>query len=142
MFTADLHFSELCGVHRSVTLSRVHSLYQMNVGDFVKLKSSVKNISYPFIQAEYHAFLPSIFSLLILCFFSKNKKTIIVPERQKYQPRNTKGFIANKEPHRLNFTGWVVTFKITLTHLLVAYKYETNKTLHSSSLIKQDFDSY
>ena len=115
----------------------------MNVGDFVKLKSSVKNISCPFIEAEYHAFLPCIFTLLILCFFSsKSKKTIIVPERQKYQPRNTKGFIVNKEPHRLNFTGWAVNFKITLTHLLVAYKYENNETLHSSSLIKQDFDSY
>ena len=38
--------------------------------------------------------------------------------------------------------GWVITFKIILTYFLVAYKSKKNETLHSSSLIKQDFDSY
>ena len=85
LFTADLHFSELCGIHRSVALSRIHSLHQMNVRDFLKLKNSVKNFSYLFIQAEYHVLLPRIFTLLLLCLFSKDKKTIIILKRQKYQ---------------------------------------------------------
>ena len=76
LLTADLHFSELYEIHSSVTLSRIHSLHQMNARDFVKLKSSVKNISYPFIQAEYHVFLSCIFTLLVLCLFSKNKKKL------------------------------------------------------------------
>ena len=111
----------------------------MNARDFVKLKSSVKNYSYPFIQAEYHAFLPCIFTLLLLCLFSKNKKTIIVLKRQKYQPRNKKDFIAKKKSHRFNLPGWVITCKIVLTYFLIAYKSEKNEIL---SLIKQDFDSY
>ena len=114
----------------------------MNARDFVKLKRSVENISYPFIQAEYHVFLPCISTLLVLCLFSKNIKTIIVVKRRKYQPRNTKGFIAKKKSHRCNLPGWVITFKIILAYFLVAYKSEKNGTLHSCSLIKQDFDSY
>ena len=114
----------------------------MNARDFVKLKSSVKNISYPFIQAEYHIFLPCIFTLLLVCLFCKNKNTITVLKRQKYQPRNTKGFIAKKKSHRFNLTGWIITCKTIHTYFLVAYKSEKNETLHSSSLIKQDFDSY
>ena len=114
----------------------------MNARDFVKLKSSVKNNSYPFIQGEYHVFLACIFTLLLLCLFSKNKKTIIVLKRQKYQPRNTEGFIAKKKSQRFNLTGWVITCKTILTYFLVAYKSEKNEILHSSSLIKQDFDSY
>ena len=55
-FTAVLHFSELCGIHCSVKLSRIHNLHQMNARDFAKLKSSVKDISYIFIQADYHVF--------------------------------------------------------------------------------------
>ena len=110
--------------------------------DFVKLKSSVKDISFPFIQAEYHVFLPCFVTLLLLCLFSKNKKTIIVLKRQKHQPRNTKGFIVKKKSHRFNLTSWVITCKITLTYFLVAYKSEKNEIPHSSSLIKQDFDSY
>ena len=90
---ADLHFSELCGIHRSVTLSRINSLHQLNARDFVKLKGSVKDIPYPFIQAEYHVILPCIITLLLLCLFSKDKKTLIVLKRQKHQPRNTQGFI-------------------------------------------------
>ena len=114
----------------------------MNARDFVKLKSSVKDISYPFKQAEYHVFLPCTITLLLLCLFSKNKKTIILLKRQNHHPRNTKGFIAKKKWHRFNFTGWVITCKIILTYFLVAYKSEKNKILNSSSLIKQDFDSY
>ena len=66
----------------------------MNARDFVKLKSSVENISYSFIQAEYHVFLPCIFTLLLLCLLSKKKKTIIVLKRQnsKY-----KGLYSEKE---------------------------------------------
>ena len=63
----------------------------------------------------FYAFLPCIFTLLVPCLFSKNKKAIIVLKRQKYQPRNTKGFIAKKKSHRFNRTGWVITFKIILT---------------------------
>ena len=129
MFPADLHFSELCGIHCPVILSRIHSLHQMNTRDFVKLKSSVKNISYSFMEAEYHVFLPCIFTLLLLCLFSKKKKTLIVLKRQKYQPRNTNGFIAKKKSHLFNLTGWfVITFKIILTYFLVAHKYEKNET--------------
>ena len=76
LFTVDQHFSEFCGIHPSVTLSRIHSLHQMNARDFVKLKNTVKNVSYPFIQAEYHVILPCVFTLLILCLFSKNKKKL------------------------------------------------------------------
>ena len=105
MLTADLHFSELCEIHRSVTLSRIHSLYQMNARDIVKLKSSVKNNSYPFTQAEYHIFLPYVFTLLLPYFFNKNKKTTTVLKRQKYPSRNTKGFIVKKKSHRFKLTG-------------------------------------
>ena len=96
----------------------------MNAGDLVKLKSSVKNISYPLIQAEYHGFLLCIYVLLVLCLFSKNKKTIIVLKRQKYQPQNTKGFLAKKKLHQFNRMGWVITFRIIHTYFLVAYKSE------------------
>ena len=82
----------------------------MNARDFVKLKSSVRNSSYAFIQAEYHVFLPCIFTLLLLCFFSKNKKTVSVLKRQKYQPRNAKGFIAKKKSYWFNLTGWVIPY--------------------------------
>ena len=94
----------------------------MNARDFVKLKSSVKNISYPFIEVENHFFLPCTFTLVLLCLFSKNKKTITVLKRQKYQLRNRKDFIARKKSHRFNLTGWVITFKIILTYFLVACK--------------------
>ena len=138
LFTVDQHFSEFCGIHLSVTLSRIHSLHQMNARDFVKLKNTVKNVSYPFIQAEYHVILPCVFTLLVLCLFSKNKKkTIIVLKRQKYQRRNTKSFIAEKKSHWFNLTGWVITFTIILTYRLVAYKFEKNENLNSFSLIKQ-----
>ena len=124
LFTTYLNFSELSGIHRSVTLSRIHSLHQMIARDFVKLKSSVKNISHPFRQAEYHVFSPCIFTLLLLCLFSKNKTAIIAFKRRKYQPRNTNGFIARKKSNRFNLVGWVITFKIILTYFLVAYKSE------------------
>ena len=52
LFTVDLHFSELCGIHCSVTLSRNNTLHQMNARDCVKLKSSAKDVSYAFIQVE------------------------------------------------------------------------------------------
>ena len=93
-------------------------------------------------QTEYHVFLPCIMTLLLLCLFSKNKKTIIVLKRQKHQPRNTKGFITKKKSHRFDLTGWVITCKIILTYFLVVYKSGKNEILHSSSLIKLDFDSY
>ena len=112
LFTADLHFSELCGIHRSVTLSRIHSLHQMNEWDFLKLKSSVKDISYPFIQVEYHFFLPLIITLPLLRLFSKNKKSIIVLKIKKYQPRNTKGFIAKK-----NCIGIILRVGLSLIRL-------------------------
>ena len=114
----------------------------MSARDFVKLKSSVKDISYPFIQGEYHVFLPCIITLILLFLFSKNKKTIFVLKRQKYQPRNRKGFIAKKKSHRFNLTGWIITCKIILTYFLVACKSEKNEILNSSSLIKQNFGSY
>ena len=142
LFTVDLQFSELCRIHRSVTLSRISSLHQMNARDFVKLKISLKDISYSFIQTEYHVFLPCIITLLLPCFFSKNKKTIIVLKRQNYQPRNTKGFVAIKKLHRFNLIDWVITYKIILTYFLVAYKSEKHEILHSSFLVKQDFDSH
>ena len=87
----------------------------------MELKSSAKNISYHLIREEYHVFLPSIFTLLLLCLFNKNKKTIILLKRQKYQPRNTRGFIAKKKSHRFNLTVWVITCKFILTYFLVAY---------------------
>ena len=72
LFTTDLYFPESCGIHCSVTLSRIHILHQMNARECLILKSSVKNISYVFIQAECHVFLPCIFTLLVFCLFSKN----------------------------------------------------------------------
>ena len=96
----------------------------MNARDFVKLKTNVKGISYPFIQAEYHVFLPCIITLRLLCFFSKNKKTIIALKRQRYQPQNSKSFIAKYKSHRFNLTSWVITCRIILTYYLVAYKSE------------------
>ena len=110
----------------------------MNTKDFVKLKGSVKDISD--MQTEYHVFLPCIMTLLLLCLFSKNKKTVIVLKRQKHQPRNTKGFITKKKSHRFDLTGWVITCKTILTYFSVVYKSGKNEILHSSSLIKQDFD--
>ena len=99
MFTADLHFSELCGIHRSVTLSRIHSLHEMNARQFVKLKniSSVKNISYPFIQAEYHVFLPCIFTLLLLRLFSKNKENYNSTQKTEISTSKYKGLYSKKE---------------------------------------------
>ena len=96
----------------------------MNATDFVKLKSSVKDISYFLTQAEYHVFINCKIKLLLLCLFSKNKKTIIVLKRQKYQPQNTEGYIAKKKPHWINLMGWVITYKIIFTCFLVAFKSE------------------
>ena len=69
-------------------------------------------------------------------------KMIIVLKRHKYQPRNTKSFIAKNKSHRFNLTGWVITCNIILTYFLVAYKYEKNEILHSLPLINQDFGSH
>ena len=68
-----LQFSGLCGIQHSVTLSRIDSVHQMNATDFVKLKSSVKNISYFLIQAEYHVFIHCINKLLLLCLVKTRK---------------------------------------------------------------------
>ena len=49
--------------------------------------------------------------------------------------------MATNKLHRFNITGWVITCKIILILLLVAYKSEKNEILHSSSLIKQELGS-
>ena len=143
LLTVDLHFSELCGIHRSVTLSRLNSLHQINARDFVKLKSRVKNNSYPFIQAEYHIFFTVYIYVTTLLSLQQKQETITVLKRQKYQPQNKKGFTAKKKSHRFTLTGWIITCKVILTYFLGAYKSEKkNEILHSSFSIKRDFDSY
>ena len=68
LFMADLHFSELWEIHRSVT-SRIYILHQMNAREFAKLKSIVKNISYLFIQVVLYPFsypfIPCLFTVYI-----------------------------------------------------------------------------
>ena len=116
----DLQFSELCGIIQNSQFT----------SDFVQLKGSVKDISYLFIQALYHVFLPCIITLLLLCFFSKNKKTIIVLKRQKHQPRTSKDFKSKNKLHWFNLTGWVITCKIIFTYFLVVY--ESEKKINST----------
>ena len=69
----------------------------MNARDFVKLKSSGKNISYPFIQAEYHVFLPCIFTLLRLRLFSKNKENYNSTQKTEISTSKYKGLYSKKE---------------------------------------------
>ena len=56
MFTDDLQFCNLCGIHESVALSKIYSLRQTNARDFMQLRSTINDISYPFKQEEHHVF--------------------------------------------------------------------------------------
>lgn len=113
---------------------KINSLHQMNARHFVQLKTSMRYIFYPFIQREYNVFWPGLITLPFLCFFFKNKKTIVILKRQKHQPWNTKGFIAQNKSHKLSYLlsdyaykhfGWMQNCK--------------NEILHLTFLIKLDF---
>ena len=65
-----------------------------------------------------------IITLLLLCSFSKSKKTIIVLKRQKYKPRNTKSFLRKNKLYQSNLTDCVIICKVGLRLFLAAHKSE------------------
>ena len=109
--------------------------------DCTQLNSS-KDAPYFYIPIFYFVFTSLLLTFLLSEYNSNNRKTILLIQRSKYQPRTKKRSCLNKtKSHHFSFTTCFIICKFILVHYLLAYKSERKPGMHVSSLTEYKFDS-